>query len=160
GEHGEAEPLAKRVLTELFRVHKDQVRVVVLSACHSRPQVEAISEHIECAIGMRRAIGSQAATEFSAAFYLAIGYGSSVQKAFDSAVVELRARGLPEDRAPQLVLRSGTDASQVFLVARTPEPSLPVREAQPHPAGPVASPASAVAPKSEASTEATLKSAP
>lgn len=118
---GGAEPLGKRALADLFRVHKDQVRVVVLNACHSRPQVEAISEHIECAIGMRRAIGSQAATEFASAFYLAIGFGSSVQKAFESAVVQLRARGIPEDRTPQLVLRPGTDASQVLLM-NSPSP--------------------------------------
>ena len=59
GDDGSAEPLGKRALTELFRVHKDTIRVVVLSACHSRPQVEAISEHVECAIGMRRAIGAR-----------------------------------------------------------------------------------------------------
>ncbi len=121
GEEGGAEPLGKKALTDLFRVHKDHIRVVVLSACHSRPQVEAISEHIECAIGMRRAVGSRAATEFSAAFYLAIGFGSSVHKAFESGVAELRARGIPEDRTPQLVVRSGTDATQVFLL-RAPAP--------------------------------------
>jgi class 3 adenylate cyclase/tetratricopeptide (TPR) repeat protein len=127
-DEGGAEPLGKRVLADLFRVHKDQVRVVVLNACHSRPQVEAISEHIECAIGMRRAIGSRAATEFSAAFYLAIGFGSSVQKAFESAIAQLRARGIPEDRTPQLVLRAGTDASQVVLIGSSspPEVGLPL----------------------------------
>jgi formylglycine-generating enzyme required for sulfatase activity len=119
---GGAEPLGKRALADIFRIHKDQVRVVVLNACHSRPQVEAISEHIDCAIGMRRAIGSQAATEFAAAFYLAIGFGSSVQKAFESAVAELRAKGIPEDRTPQLVLRPGVDAAQVLLLTSASPP--------------------------------------
>jgi class 3 adenylate cyclase/tetratricopeptide (TPR) repeat protein len=120
GDDGSAEPLGKRALTELFRVHKDTIRVVVLSACHSRPQVEAISEHVECAIGMRRAIGARAATEFSAAFYLAVGFGASVAMAFESAVAELRARGIPEDRTPQLVVRPGTDAKRVILLGSSP----------------------------------------
>jgi hypothetical protein len=116
GDDGGAEPLGKRALTELFRVHKDTIRVVVLSACHSRPQVEAISEHVECAIGMRRAVGSRAATEFSAAFYLAVGFGASVATAFESAVAELRARGIPEAHTPLLVVQPGTDAARVILL--------------------------------------------
>ncbi len=145
---GGAEPLGKRALADLFRVHKDQVRVVVLNACHSRPQVEAISEHIDCAIGMRRAIGSQAATEFASAFYLAIGFGSSVQKAIESAVAELRAKGIPEDRTPQLVLRAGTDASRVLLISSSsppevaPKPSALAAPAPPEPAPPESIPAS------------------
>ena len=116
GEDGGAEPLGKKALTELFRVHRDTIRVVVLSACHSRPQVEAIAEHVECAIGMRRAVGSRAATEFSAAFYLAVGFGASVAMAFESAVAELRAQDIPEDSTPQLVVRPGTDAKRVILL--------------------------------------------
>jgi hypothetical protein len=130
GDDGGAEPLSKRTLTELFRVHRDTIRLVVLSACHSRPQVEAISEHVECAIGMRRAIGSRAATEFSAAFYLAVGFGAPVATAFESAVAELRARGIPEDRTPQLVVRPGADAARVILLgpaAAAREPDTPSR---------------------------------
>jgi hypothetical protein len=58
----------------------------------------------------------------SAAFYLAVGFGSSVQMAFESGIAELRARGIPEDRTPQLVVRPGIDPTRVILLGPTGAP--------------------------------------
>lgn len=92
GEGGGHRPLGKGVLAELFRLRGAGVRMVVLNACHSIPQAEAIAEHVGCAIGMRRAIGSEAASEFAAALYRAIGSGRLRSKAFDAARLHLRRR--------------------------------------------------------------------
>ena len=51
-EDGEPKPVRQDALVELFGVLPDNIRVVVLNACHSRPQAEAISQFIDCAIGM------------------------------------------------------------------------------------------------------------
>ena len=59
------------------------MRIVVLNACHSRAQAEAITEYIDCAIGMQRAVRQDAAVAFAAAFYGAIAFGRSVHEAFD-----------------------------------------------------------------------------
>jgi WD40 repeat protein len=116
GDSGSPQPVGKRVLGELFRLRGDGVRLVVLSACHSLPQAEAIAEHVDCAIGMRLSIGSEAATELSAALYHAIASGDSIQRAFESARLHVEALGIPEHRTPQLVVRrTGVDPARIVF---------------------------------------------
>jgi hypothetical protein len=116
GEGGSPQPMGQRVLGELFRLRGEGVRLVVLSACHSLPQAETIAEHVECAVGMRRSIGSEAATELSAALYHAIASGDSIQRAFESARLHLEATGIPEHRTPQLVVRrDGVDTGRIVF---------------------------------------------
>ncbi|HLM76227.1 MAG TPA: CHAT domain-containing protein, partial [Polyangiaceae bacterium] len=125
GDDGSPRPIGKAVLSELFRLRGAGVRAVVLSACHSLPQAEAIAEHVDCAIGMRRAIGSEAATEFSAALYHAIGSGDSIRRAFDAARLHLEATGIPEHRTPQLVVRRDGVNLERSLVRKAPAAALP-----------------------------------
>ncbi|MGK3967616.1 CHAT domain-containing protein [Sorangium sp. So ce118] len=109
-------PVHKGALASLFAILKDRIRVVVLNTCHSKPQAAAIAEHIDCAIGMNRALGDRAAIEFAAAFYQAVGYGRSVQSAFDLARNALQLQGISEDQTPELLVRSGVDGRRVVLV--------------------------------------------
>jgi formylglycine-generating enzyme required for sulfatase activity len=123
GDDGSAKPVSKAALAGLFGVLKDNVRVVVLNACHSRSQAEAITEHIDCAIGMQKAVDDDAAIAFSAAFYQALAFGRSLQKAFDlgRSAVELEGLAGPHTTA-ELVLRSGVRAGQITLVRPTEPP--------------------------------------
>lgn len=117
-EHGEARPVSTPAIESLFKVMKDEIRVVVLNACFSKTQAAAITKHIDCAIGMTKEIGDDAAIIFGAAFYAAIGFGRSVQEAFDQAVLELRLAGIPKDKTPKLMVRKGVNAANVRLIAR------------------------------------------
>jgi len=109
-------PVSKGALVSLFRTLKDNIRVVLLNACFSRPQAEAITQEIDCAIGMQRAIGDAAAIIFAASFYRAIGWGRSVQDAFDQGTTALLLEGIPEEKTPVLLTREGTDAGAINLV--------------------------------------------
>ena len=113
---GNAKPVAKGALVSLFRTLKDNIRVVLLNACFSRPQAEAITQEIDCAIGMQRAIGDAAAIIFAASFYRAIGWGRSVQDAFDQGTTALLLEGIPEDKTPVIVTRKGMTAEAINLV--------------------------------------------
>jgi TPR repeat protein len=104
-------------LKEFFSAFRGQIGVVVLNACHSRPQAEAIAEAVGCAIGTPAAIQDEAAIAFSAAFYSSIAYGQSVQAAFDQACATLRMGGFAGEADPQLVVRPGLDASKLVLVS-------------------------------------------
>jgi hypothetical protein len=115
-----AKPVSARALRELFATLKDNVKVVVLNACFSLAQAEAITEEIDFAIGMNASIGDKAATVFGASFYRAIGFGRSVQDAFDQGKAGLSLEGLEENQTPQLIARQGADPSTTFLV-RTDE---------------------------------------
>ncbi len=116
-ELGNPKPVIKEALVHLFRTLKDNVRVVVLNACSSRPQAEAIAETIDCTIGMNQPIGDEAAIVFAGSFYRALGFGRSVQEAFELGRAALLLEGIPEETTPELLVRKGVDASGLVLVA-------------------------------------------
>jgi hypothetical protein len=112
---GNSQPVSEVALSKLFRILKDSLRVVVLNACFSAPQAKAITTAIDCAVGMKGTIGDTAAVEFASAFYQALGYGRSVQVAFDLGCNALELLGIPEEKTPTLLIRRGVDAAQVLL---------------------------------------------
>jgi CHAT domain-containing protein len=122
-EDGRAKPVSRDALRALFGLHAKTVRLVVLNACFSKAQADAIVEVIDCAVGMSQAIGDEAAIVFAAAFYRKLGFGDSVQAAFDEGCVALMLQGIPEEKTPVLLVRRGVDASQVFLVGPSANPS-------------------------------------
>jgi hypothetical protein len=102
-------------LANIFQALKDNVRVVLLNACDSAPQAEAIVSVIDCAVGMSDEIKDNAAIAFAAAFYEALGYGRSVQIAFDLALVQLDGTGADRSLA-KLHKRRGVKPSDIVLV--------------------------------------------
>ncbi len=113
---GKPKPVSKEALVHLFRALKDNIRVVVLNACFSRPQAEAITGEIDCAIGMMRAIGDDAAITFAASFYRAVGFGRSIQEAFDQGIAALLLDGSLEGKTPVLLSGRNTAPDKVFLI--------------------------------------------
>jgi hypothetical protein len=133
-DHGRTRPVSKKALTGLFRILKDDIRVVVLNACFSKPQAEAIAEQVGCAVGMKQAIGDAAAIEFASAFYQAIGYERSIQTAFELGCNALELLGIPEEDTPTLVLGRRVDPQRIQWTGiptdrsggrGLPKPSLP-----------------------------------
>ncbi len=122
-ERGDPKPVSKEALVHLFRTLKDNVRVVVLNACYSRPQAEAIAETIDCTIGMNWAIGDAAAIVFTGSFYRALGFGRSVQEAFELGRAALLLEGIAGATTPELLARNGVDASSLILIAPPPAPA-------------------------------------
>ncbi len=112
---GGAQAVSKEALTQLFKTLKDNIRVVILNACFSQSQAEAITENIDCAIGMNDAIGDRAAIKFAAAFYQAIGFGRSIQDAFYLGKTALLLEGIPEEDTPTLVTRKEVNPAAIFL---------------------------------------------
>ncbi len=116
---GSPKPIDTWTIRALFTVLKDNIQVVILNACYSRTQAEAIIEVINCAIGMNDSIGDQAAITFAASFYRALGFGRSVKEAFDQGKVALLLEGIPEEDTPELLVKEGIDPSQIILVSPT-----------------------------------------
>jgi hypothetical protein len=100
---GNSQPVSARAISQLFSVLKDNIRCVLLNACYSEQQARAIAEHIDCVIGMSKAIGDEAAINFSTAFYQALGYGRDVKTAFDLGCVQIDLEGLGEENTPKLI---------------------------------------------------------
>jgi hypothetical protein len=121
GTGGTSKPVPPEALGGLFRVLKDNVRVVVLNACYSEAQAEAIVKEIDCAIGMSAPIGDDHAIAFAAEFYQALGYGKSVQDAYDLGVVRLIGEGVADAKAMvRLHKRKGAKPAEIILVGADP----------------------------------------
>jgi len=97
---------------------------VLLNACYSRVQGEAVSQVIDFVVGMGDAIGDEAARVFAASFYRALAFHRSVQEAFDQARTALLLEGIPEEDIPELLVKPGVDAAATVLVARSRPPAL------------------------------------
>jgi hypothetical protein len=123
-------PLSKSALVDIIKsCNNENIRVVVLNACHTRPQAAAISEVIDCAISMNREISDVGAIKFAASFYGALAFGRSVKNAFDQGLARLRAEGISETETPELLVRVGVDASTLVLVG--PRDEAMVSQTQP-----------------------------
>ena len=115
-EQGRAKFVSKAAIVSILASAASNLRVVVFNTCFSKNQAEEITQHVEAAIGMSTSIGDKAARNFSAQFYSAIGFGLSVQQAFDQAKAFLMAENSDEAQTPVLFTKEGIDASQIILV--------------------------------------------
>lgn len=112
---GNSKPISMQALQELFLVLKDNIRCVVLNACYSEPQAQAIAEHIDCVVGMSKAIGDTAAISFAKSFYQALGYGRSVDTAFKLGIGQIDLACLEEQNVPQLVAKHSNPKELIFV---------------------------------------------
>jgi len=117
GPTGSSQPVPREALGRLFAVLADDIRCVVLNACYSEGQAQAIADHIDCVVGMTQAVGDNAAIEFATGFYRAIGYGRSVQTAFDLGTNLIALEGLPDEATPHLVAKKVNAAEVTFIAA-------------------------------------------
>lgn len=90
----------------------DSLQMIVLNACYSRVAAKALVEHVDCAIGMRMAIGDSSAIEFTRGFYGALGYGCSVGQAYEQGLANIQLRLLPNNKGIELEVRDGCDAEE------------------------------------------------
>jgi CHAT domain-containing protein len=112
---GNSHFVTQQALTSLFRILKDNVRCVVLNACYTKSQAEAIGGVIDYTVGNNKGVGDKAAIAFAAAFYRALAFGRSVELAFDSARLELDLVKLPGSDTPELFVREGVDPTEPFI---------------------------------------------
>src|SRR5262249_52420641 len=115
-------------LERLFLVLKEEIRLVVLSACYSEVQAKAISRVIDCVVGMRSPIGDDSACKLTPALYQALFRGKSVQNAFDQAVTALNLHNLGDEDVPRLVVREGVDPNEIFICVGQNEEKLGIAD--------------------------------
>ncbi len=115
-DNGRGKPVSMQSLQMLFTALKDDIRVVVLNACYSKIQAQAIISAIDCAVGMSENIGDKSAIAFAASFYRAIAFGRSVREAFEQGKVSIQLEGLPRYDVPTLLAKPGVDTSKLYIV--------------------------------------------
>jgi hypothetical protein len=104
-ENEEGQPclLSAQKLSSIFVNFTDFVKCVVLNACFSEVQANAIAQQIPYTIGMNRAISDQAAIKFAEGFYKALGEGEDFNGAFRLGCTLLTVSDTPEQSTPVLL---------------------------------------------------------
>jgi len=87
------------VLASMFKLFaKKGVECVILNACYSEVQADAISQYVNYVVGMNRAVGDGAAVAFAVAFYDAIAAEYAVEEAYElgrSQMMSFRENEIP-----------------------------------------------------------------
>jgi len=120
---GQMQLVSTESLARLFNLFKDKIECVVFNACYSEAQAEAIHQHIDCVVGMNKAIGDRAAIEFAVGFYDALGAGKSYEVAYDFGCSAIDLEGISESATPVRLIRKPTDL--VINLPPTPPKSKP-----------------------------------
>lgn len=107
-------PISDQALARLFSILKDNIQCVVLNACYSERQAQAIAEHIDCVIGMSEALEDLSAINFSKAFYQALGYGRDVKTAFELGCLQINLVQIGEESIPRLVAKKRNPESIIL----------------------------------------------
>ncbi|MEH2124303.1 CHAT domain-containing protein [Nostoc sp.] len=131
-------------LSKLFKQFSDNVECILLNACYSEVQADALIQHINYVIGMSREIGDEAAIAFSIGFYDSVGAGRTVEVAYElgcnSIQMELSSPSLqsrklipiqsPEDRQTLVspdhlipVLKKKQNLNTIVASANPPVPT-------------------------------------
>lgn len=113
---GRAEAVPPQALARLLRILRDNIRCVVLNACLSVEQAEAIAQEVDCVVGMTSQIGDEAAIRFAAGFYRALGYGRSIHTAYELGCNEIGLLNLDDETAPLLITKPGVAADLVTYI--------------------------------------------
>lgn len=100
---GEVQLIQPDALSALFEQFANHVKCVLLNACYSEIQANAIAKHIDYVIGMNQAVGDKAAIAFAIGFYQALGAGRSIEEAYRLGCVQIGLQGIPENLTPVLI---------------------------------------------------------
>jgi hypothetical protein len=121
-ETGKIKLVNAKALARLFELFMDRVECVVLNACYSDVQAVAIARHIPYVIGMKQAVGDNAAREFAVGFYDALAAGESIEFAYKSGCVSISMAGIPEELTP--VLKEKLDLADLETAERAIVPAI------------------------------------
>jgi hypothetical protein len=120
GPDGRAQVVTAQALHETFGAAGSSVKLVVLNACYSDVQAEALRAHVDCIVGMSGSIIDDAARNFAIGFYGGLGERESIAAAFRQGCAAISLEGLRDSDRPQLKVRDGVDASKLVLGFQDP----------------------------------------
>ncbi|GEM_PF-1609725 len=106
-ESGQAVPVSTEALANLFGLCADHIECVVLNACYSDVQANAIVQQIPYVIGMQDAVGDAAAIKFATGFYDGLGGrgtdGNGYEAAHKFGCNAIHLENLPGHLTPKLL---------------------------------------------------------
>lgn len=83
---GNSALVTPEAISGFFKLFADEVHCVLLNACYSESQADAIAKHIDYVVGMEGSVDDAKAIQFAVAFYDALGSGRTVEFAYELAL--------------------------------------------------------------------------
>jgi CHAT domain-containing protein len=103
-EDGSPKIVSASALGALFELFAGSIQCVLLNACHSKAQAEAlIKAGVPYVIGMNTEVPDKTAIVFATRFYDALGAGETIDKAFRHGKAALLLDDLPGADIPELI---------------------------------------------------------
>ncbi len=120
-------------LSDLFRLFSRNVGCVLLNACYSEEQANAIVNHIDYVIGMNQEIRDDAAIAFSKGFYRALGYDCSIEEAYEFGknAIQLEISGSSKVRSAVTEVDRKLEVINVVETTVIPEHLKPILKRKP-----------------------------
>ena len=135
GSQGKNQFVSASALANLFELFANQVECVVLNACYSDVQAEAIVKHIDAVIGMAQPIGDKAAIRFAEGFYRGLGAGKDIEFAYKLGRNSLELHGTSQEHIPVLKRKgNATDITAATPINNLSLTNLPIPQKLPPPA--------------------------
>lgn len=117
-EAGAPQLVTADALTAMIESAASSARIVVLNACYSDAQADALCRVVDCVVGMTGPIGDDTARAFAMSFYRALAHQRSVGNAVAQVSATLAAKQLPGHHLPRCRTRSGIDVHRVMMGSR------------------------------------------
>jgi nucleoside phosphorylase len=112
---GSPREVSGEALRTLISTARRPAKIVILNACYTARQAEAITEIADCVVGLESGVSDQGAIAFATAFYDALGAGSSVGHSFMQANSALKLSGKVQFSSPKLTSRQGTNPYDITM---------------------------------------------
>ncbi|MEO1445307.1 MAG: AAA-like domain-containing protein, partial [Cyanobacteria bacterium J06635_11] len=110
---GKAKLAGCEALANLFELFAGQIECVLLNACYSEAQAKAIYQHVNCVIGMNKAVGDRASIKFAVGFYDALGAGRPYDIAYKFGCSAIEFEEVVQSLTPVLLTRKAQRAELV-----------------------------------------------
>lgn len=104
-QYGNATMAPPEALATLFALLKHNIQCVVLNACYSEAQANAIAHEIDYVVGMSNKIRDDAAIQFTKAFYQSLASEGNFEKAFNLGRNSMDLHRIPGADIPVLLGR-------------------------------------------------------
>ncbi|MEN8445749.1 MAG: AAA-like domain-containing protein, partial [Cyanobacteria bacterium J06555_13] len=114
---GKAKLASSEALANLFELFAGQIECVLLNACYSKAQAEAIYQHVYTVIGMNKAVGDRAAIKFAVGFYDALGAGKPYDIAYKFGCSAIDFEDVVHSLTPVLMARDADGRAAVNMPA-------------------------------------------
>jgi hypothetical protein len=90
-------------------------RFQICRDCYFGLNHRLFSKYVPCVIEMSTAISDEAAIKFAASFYRGLGYGRSVNSAFELGCNDIALHNIPKEATPKLKYAPGVDPAKVYF---------------------------------------------